>query len=52
MTETINSIVYGVNRSALLDILDYIDVTTGAFIPDITHNILEGVLPQEINKVR
>ena len=36
------------NRHALLNTLEYADVTSGAFIPDIMHDILEGVLPLEI----
>ena len=36
------------NRHALLNTLEYVDVTSGAFIPDIMHDILEGVLPLEI----
>lgn len=49
------SMAFGVNRRALLDTLRYFDVS-GALIPDIMHDILEGVLPLElklmlINKV-
>ena len=42
------SLVYGVNRHALLDKLFYFSVTSGALIPDIMHDILEGVLPLQV----
>ena len=42
------SLTYGVNRRAVLDTLSYFDVTSGALIPDIMHDILEGALPLEI----
>ena len=42
------STVYGVNRHALLDNLTYFDVASGALIPDIMHDILEGMLPSEL----
>lgn len=42
------SLVYGVNRPALLNTLQYFDVVSGSLIPDITHDILEGALPLEI----
>lgn len=42
------SIVYGVNRRALLNTLDYFSVASGALIPDVMHDILEGALPLEV----
>ena len=42
------SLIYGVNRRALLDSLHYFSVASGALIPDIMHDILEGALPYEI----
>ena len=42
------SLVYGVNRRALLDKLSYFSVTSGALVPDIMHDILEGVLPLQV----
>lgn len=42
------STTFGVNRRALLDSLRYFNVTSGALIPDIMHDILEGALPLEL----
>ena len=42
------SIVYGVNRRALLNTSEFFSVTSGALIPDIMHDVLEGVLPLEV----
>ena len=42
------STTFGVNRRALLSSLKYFDVTSGALIPDIMHDILEGALPLEL----
>ena len=42
------STVFGVNRRALLNTLHYFDVTSGALIPDIMHDILEGALPLQL----
>ena len=42
------STTFGVNRRALLNSLTYFDVTSGALIPDIMHDILEGALPLEV----
>lgn len=42
------SATFGVNRRALLNSLRYFDVTSGALIPDIMHDILEGALPLEM----
>ena len=38
------STVYGLTA----DSLDYFSVTSGALVPDIMHNILEGSLPLEV----
>ena len=40
--------MYGVNHRAVLDRLQYFDVASGALVPDIMHNILEGALPYEL----
>ena len=45
------STTFGVNRRALLDTLRFFDVTTGALIPDIMHDILEGALPLELKRM-
>ena len=42
------STVYGVNRQALLNTLDFFCVASGALIPDVMHDILEGALPLEV----
>lgn len=42
------SLVYGVNRRALLNTLDFFSVASGALTPDIMHDVLEGVLPLEV----
>lgn len=42
------STTYGVNRRAEIDKLLFFDVTSGALIPDIMHDILEGALPLEL----
>ena len=42
------STVYGVNRRSLLNSLEFFDVASGALIPDIMHDILEGALPLEV----
>lgn len=42
------SLVYGINRRALLNSLDYFKVTSGSLIPDIMHDVLEGALPLEV----
>ena len=42
------STTFGVNRQALLNSLTYFDVSSGALIPDIMHDILEGALPLEV----
>ena len=40
--------MYGVNTRSLLDSLTFFDVCSGTFVPDIMHDILEGVLPLEV----
>lgn len=42
------SAVFGVNRRALLDSLNFFSVVGGALIPDIMHDVLEGILPLEV----
>lgn len=42
------SLVYGVNRRALLSTLKFFGVASGALLPDIMHDVLEGALPLEI----
>ena len=39
---------YGINRRSVLNDLKYFHVCNGAFIPDIMHDVLEGVLQYEI----
>jgi hypothetical protein len=45
------SLVYGVNRRALLSSLRFFDVASGALIPDIMHDILEGALPLVVKQM-
>lgn len=40
--------MYGVNRRALLSTLEFCDLASGALIPDIMHDVLEGALPLEV----
>lgn len=40
--------MYGVNRRALLSTLEYFGVASGALVPDIMHDVLEGALPLEV----
>lgn len=42
------SLIYGVNRCAFLNTLEFLSVTSGALIPDIMHDVLEGILPLEV----
>ena len=42
------SSTYGVNCCALVDSLQYFSVASGALVPDIMHDVLEGALPYEI----
>ena len=42
------SLVYGVNRRALLSTLHFFDVASGSLVPDIMHDVLEGALPLEV----
>ena len=41
------SSLYGVNRKAALNNLQYFNVASGALVSDIMHDVLEGVLPLE-----
>lgn len=36
------------NRRALLSTLEYFGVASGALVPDIMHDVLEGALPLEV----
>lgn len=38
---------YGINYTPVLNNLQYFDVTSGSLIPDIMHDVLEGVLQYE-----
>ena len=40
--------VYGINRHALLNTLQYFSVVSGALLPDIMLDVLEGVLPLKV----
>lgn len=42
-----NSTLYGVNCRSVLMELAYFDVCSGALLPDIMHDLLEGVLQYE-----
>ena len=42
------SIEYGLNFRSVLNDLTYFHVCTGAMLPDIFHDILEGVFPFEV----
>ena len=46
-----HSLVYGINRRALLTTLTFFDVTSGALIPDLMHDILEGALPLQVKQM-
>ena len=39
---------YGINRDSILNQLSYFHVCNGSLLPDIMHDILEGVLQYEI----
>lgn len=39
---------YGINRNSILNDLKYFHVCSGALIPDIMHDMLEGVLRHEV----
>lgn len=39
---------YGINRESILDSLTYFCTCTGAMVPDVMHDILEGVLQYEV----
>lgn len=46
---TENSKEYGVNFHSILMELTYFDVCSGALLPDVTHDLVEGVLQYEGN---
>jgi len=39
---------YGINRDSILNELKYFHVCDGSLIPDIMHDVLEGVLQYEV----
>ena len=43
------SSLYGVNRKTALNNLQYFNVASVALVPDIMHDVLEGILPLETN---
>ena len=45
------STTYGINNRSILDSLSYFCVAEGAMIPDVMHDILEGVLPLELKLI-
>ena len=42
-----NSVEYGINSKSILTTLQYFDVCSGALVPDVMHDVLEGVLQYE-----
>jgi len=42
------STTYGINYCSVLESLSFFSVAEGAMVPDIMHDILEGVLPLEL----
>ena len=38
----------GINHTSILDELEYFSVASGAFLPDIMHDVLEGVLQYKV----
>lgn len=40
--------LYGINRNSVLNELTYFHVCSGALLPDVMHDILEGALQYEI----
>ena len=45
------SVEFGVNRKSVLTQLQFFDLCSGALIPDIMHDVLEGVLQYEAKLV-
>ena len=43
-----HSRVYGINRCSILNQLRYFSVVSGALVPDVMHDLLEGVLQYEV----
>ena len=39
---------YGINRNSILNQLSYFNVCNGGLLPDLLHDILEGVLQYEV----
>lgn len=42
-----SSVEFGINRKSILTRLQYFDVCSGALVPDVMHDVLEGVLQYE-----
>ena len=42
---------YGINRESILDSLSYFSTCTGALVPDVMHDILEGALQYEVKQM-
>ncbi len=40
--------LYGINHNAILNELSYFDVCSGALLPDIMYDVLEGALQYEV----
>ena len=41
------SVEFGINSESILTTLHYFDICSGALVPDVMHDILEGVLQYE-----
>lgn len=42
-----STVEFGINRKSILTTLQYFDVCSGALVPDVMHDVLEGVLQYE-----
>ena len=42
---------HGINRDSILNELAYFHVCSGALVPDIMHDVLEGVLQHEVKQM-
>ena len=45
------STTFGINNRSHLESLSYFSVAEGAMIPDVMHDVLEGVLPLELKLI-
>ena len=43
--------LYGINRDSILNKLAYFHVCSGALLPDVMHDVLEGTLQYEIKSL-